>query len=325
MSSLLSRICLLSKRALQAVRPNRELLTFSFFLVLSGIFWLSTSLNEYYDREILIPVNIEGLPKNVVVSSLGGDTIHVTVRDKGFAVLNYLYGSRAHSIVVDFTKYSKTNGKAIVTNAELQKLVKQQLYASSALLSMKPDRLEYDYVKGLPKNVPVRLAGDVVPAENYYLAHSQITPQTVTIFAGRHLLDSIKYVVTKDVSVTNFTDTVDFEVELKAIPGVRISPQKVTVKLFPDVLTEETVEVPVTAVNVPEGIQLRMFPARVKVKFNVGVSQYRSVNVSQFRIEADYNSITSESEHCPIKITKTPIGVSKATLEVQHVDYLIEN
>lgn len=296
-----------------------------FFLVLSGIFWLSTALNEYYDREVLIPVNIEGVPKNVLLSSSHDDTIRVTIRDKGFSIFNYLYGTRKHQLNINFETYSKADGKAVISTSELQKLIKQQIFASTTLLSIKPERLEYFYAKGMPKTVPVRIVGDIVPAENYYLAQTQIIPQTVTVYAGRNMLDSIKHVVTTDIDVANFTDTVEFEVGLKPIPGARISPQKVTVKLFPDVLTEETIEVPVTTINVPEGVQLRTFPARIKVKFNVGVSQYRTINTNQFRIEADYKSIIDGSDHCQIKLTKTPIGVSKATLEFDQVDYLIEN
>ena len=39
-------------------KANKELFLFIFFLVLSGIFWLITTLNETYEKEFTIPVSI---------------------------------------------------------------------------------------------------------------------------------------------------------------------------------------------------------------------------------------------------------------------------
>ena len=38
-------------------KANKELFLFIFFLVLSGIFWLITTLNETYEKEFTIPVS----------------------------------------------------------------------------------------------------------------------------------------------------------------------------------------------------------------------------------------------------------------------------
>ena len=62
-----------------------------FFLVLSGIFWLILTLNESYEREIKVTMQIKGIPKNVVLTSKETDTLRVLVRDKGWVLVRYLY------------------------------------------------------------------------------------------------------------------------------------------------------------------------------------------------------------------------------------------
>ena len=62
-------------------RINRELLIFLFFLALSGIFWLSLTLNETYEREFTVPVSVMGVPKNAVLTSDEVDTIRVTINE----------------------------------------------------------------------------------------------------------------------------------------------------------------------------------------------------------------------------------------------------
>ena len=73
-------------------KTNKELLIFVFFLALSGIFWLQTTLNEVYEREFAIPVSVVGIPKNAVLTSDETDTVRVTIRDKGITLLTYMYG-----------------------------------------------------------------------------------------------------------------------------------------------------------------------------------------------------------------------------------------
>ena len=48
---------------------NKDLLVFLFFLGLSGIFWLSLTLNETYEREFSIPVSVVDIPKNAVLTA----------------------------------------------------------------------------------------------------------------------------------------------------------------------------------------------------------------------------------------------------------------
>lgn len=78
-------------------RTSRELLIFLFFLLLSGVFWLILTLNETYEREIKVTMQIKGVPKNVVLTSNETDTLRVTVRDKGWILVRYLYEKTATS------------------------------------------------------------------------------------------------------------------------------------------------------------------------------------------------------------------------------------
>ena len=63
-------------------KTSKEILLFIFFLGLSGIFWLSLTLNETYEKEFAVPVSIVDIPKNTVLTSDEVDTIHVTIRDR---------------------------------------------------------------------------------------------------------------------------------------------------------------------------------------------------------------------------------------------------
>ena len=301
---------------------NREFLTFFFFLVLSSIFWLMTALNETYEKEISVPAYLVNVPKNVVITSDMEDTVRVTVRDKGFALLAYIYGEGVRPININFQSFvTRQSGYGVVPSQELMKMVNQRFSGASKVVQVKPDRLDFYYNYGQSRQVPVKMAGFVVPSKSFYLARTRFWPETVTVYGSKQTLDSLRYVKTVPINITNFNDTVVQTVALEKIKGVKIVPNTVRIGLYPDILTEETIEVPVTAVNMPEGKVLRTFPQRVTVNFIVGAS----ISPDQFAVVVDYNELIEHpSDKCNIHLRQCPQGVRNARLQMTQVDYLIE-
>lgn len=305
---------------------NREFLTFFFFLVLSTIFWLMTALNETYEREIGVPAYLVNIPKNVVVTSDMEDTVRVTVRDKGFALLAYTYGEGIRPINVNFqSAITRQSGYGVVSSQELMKMINQRFSGSSKIVQVKPDRLDFHYNYGLSRQVSVKMSGHVVPGKSFYLARTRFWPEKVTVYGSKQALDSLRFVKTVLINITNFNDTVLRTVALETIKGVKIVPNTVRIGLYPDILTEENIEVPITAINMPEGKVLRTFPQRVTVNFIVGASMFRSISPEQFAVVVDYNEIIDHpSDKCSIHLRETPQGVRNARLKMTQVDYLIE-
>lgn len=105
-------------------------------------------------------------------------------------------------------------------------------------------------------------------------------------------------------------------------------------KLIPDILTEETVEVPIEAINTPPDKLVRTFPSKVKVKFVVGAARLsqmpKNAETKQllpqgFRVVVDYNQLVANpTEKCRISVFTTPKGIRNAKPDISEVDYLIE-
>jgi hypothetical protein len=304
---------------------NKEFLIFLFFLGLSGTFWLLMALNETYEEDLAIPVRLVDVPDNVVVTQSCQDTVYVTVRDKGFTLATYLYTDRITPLIIDFNQYAdKDAGKGNVPVSDLQKMILQRLAGSSKISAIKSS-LSFFFNYGQSKRVPVRLAGDVKPGKSYYISRIRFWPETVTIYANKNLLDSIKYVYTDALYLNNVEDTVMRRVPLRPIPGVKIVPSVVKIGFYVDILTEESVEVPIVAVNMPEGKVLRTFPSKVNVKFTVGASQFRYIKPEQFMVVVDYNELSANpSDKCFLRLRQHPRDVSMVRLEMNQVDYLIE-
>ena len=308
-------------------KANKELALFIFFLALSGIFWLVTTLNETYEKEFAIPVSIAGIPKNAVLTSDETDTIKVTIRDKGFLLISYEFGDVIKMIRPPFRTYSRNNGMGVVPAADLKKIISQQLSTTSVITAVKPEKLEFYYNYGNKKRVPIRWSGRVIPEELYYISRVDYSPDSVTIYASDEKLDSINMIYTEPLNYANFRDTLVAQCEVGKIRGVKVVPDRVKVTFITDLLTEERIDgIPIQCLNMPEGKVLRTFPAKVAVRFVTGASIYRTLRPEDFTVYADYEEIRKHpTEKCRIFIKDVPRGISRARLDVTLVDYLIES
>ena len=284
------------------------------------------TLNETYEQEFSIPVTVVGVPKNIVLTSEETDTIRMTIRDKGITLAAYMYGDMLKNVKINFKPYAHNNGTGIVTTSELQKIVYQHLVSSSKIISTKPDKLEFFYNYGANKRVPVRWTGRVIPEDLYFISRVKYYPDSVDVYASQALLDSITVVYSENLNYVNFRDTLVVNANLEKIKGVKMVPDHIKMEFFTDVLTEEKLDgIPVEGINMPPGKILRTFPMKVTVSFVTGVSVYRSLKPEDFTIVADYDEIAANpSEKCRIYIKKSPPGISRVHLNINEVDYLIE-
>ena len=307
-------------------KTNKEFLIFLFFLALSGFFWLFLALNDSYEREFAIPVTITEVPKNVMLTSEETDTVKITIRDKGITLLTYMYGKALPQVRINYKTYARNDGTGIVPMGELQKFIRQQLASSSKITNFKPDRLMFYYNFGDKKRVPVRWSGRVIPEQLFFISRVEYQPDSVTVYAPKEKLDSINIFYTEQLNYVNFRDTLQVNCRLMKQTGVKTIPEEISIRFFTDVLTEESIDgVPIQGINMPPGKVLRTFPARVKVRFVTGANVFRNLRHEDFTVIADYNELANNpSEKCRIILKDSPSGISRARLELTHVDYLIE-
>ena len=301
---------------------NKEFLIFLFFLALSGAFWLLMTLNETMEREFKIPVRLSGVPRNAVITGELPDTVRVTVRDKGFTLVTYDF----RPLVFRFSNYAdEDEGKGVIPLTDVQKQVLSQMYGSSKLLQVKPGKFDFYFTYGTSKKVPVVFRGKITTNKSYYLAHTEFYPSMVTVYANKQQLDKLQSVEIEPFNYRNLQDTIRQAVKIRKIRGVKIVPSTVRLSVYPDVLTEEAIEVPITAINMPPGMVLRTFPSKVTVRFTIGASLFRTIKPNLFKVVVDYEELAANpSDKCTLQLRSVPRSVSKASLEIDRVDYLLE-
>ena len=75
---------------------GKNILIYLIFVVVSTLFWLLMSLNDEVQKELAIPLKIEGLPENVTLLRNSPIVLDVTVQSKGSSLIKYDFGKEAN-------------------------------------------------------------------------------------------------------------------------------------------------------------------------------------------------------------------------------------
>ena len=154
---------------------SREFLIFLFFFLIAGGFW-----------------RMKDVPNNIVLTSEPPSELRVRVKDKGTVLLNYMLGKSFFPVNLSFPDYKGQNNHVKIFASEFEKKILSQLNASSKILSIKPDTLDYIYSTGKSKLVPVHFQGKVTAGLQYYVSDTICSPDSVLVYAPAGILDTIK-------------------------------------------------------------------------------------------------------------------------------------
>lgn len=303
----------------------RGTLTFLGFLALAVAFWLAVTLNDTYEVEVAVPLELRDVPSNVVITTELPKELRITLRDKGVRLLPYLYGPKPAPIIVSYKDHQAGKGRGRFTGAELLGQLSRQFSSPTQIVRIKPDTLEFYYNFGASKRVPVRFDGSVRCANGYFVTQTILQPEFVTVYAPSSVLDTLRSVTISPLQIGNVRDTVRSKQPIATLRGMKSVPAEIQVTVITDRLTEKTIRVPIHSLNFPANRVLRTFPSFVDVTFKVGVSQYERIGPERFVIALAYEQLLSmRGNKTEISVRSVPDGVSDVRVSPRTVDFVIE-
>ena len=303
---------------------SKEFLIFLFFVFFASVFWLFQVLNDNYEGQISMKLDLKNVPDNAVLTSELPPEIKVRLKDRGMVLLNYWVNS-VSAIPIDFEEYEDQGNQVVVSQSALKQKIKNVLSQSTELVSIYPDTLSYIYATGDGKKVPVRLKGKITVDPRYYIADVVYQPDSVMVYAPSEILDTISAAYTSSVVLEQVKDTTTQKVLLQKQKGVKFVPDFSEIRLLADVYSEKTLEVPVRGINFPANKVLRTFPSKVNVTFQVGLSHFRTVNPDDFFIAVSYEElIRGNKSKCTPHLKAFPKIIKHPRVSPEEVDFIIE-
>lgn len=232
-------------------------------LILAIGLWSFVGGEDRVDKNVMIPIEIINLPRDLVISNQFKKEIEVSVSGPRSMILEM--NNRAITRQVDLS--SATPGTMVIVNDNDQipvprGITVQRVQPSSIILSL--DKL-------IQKQFPIsaRTIGNV--ANGYYLKELKMDPDVITIAGPQTILSQVEELHTRPINLEGMKQSAQRQVPLELDPAIveLIGESSVTAEIMigMETLTRTMDKMPVHAVI--EGVKRKVKPETVKVTANI--------------------------------------------------------
>ncbi len=232
-------------------------------LVLAVVLWHFVGGEDRVDKNVMIPIEIINLPRDLIISNQFKKEIEVTVSGPRSLILEMT--SRAITRQVDLS--SASPGTMVIENDNdhipvPRGITVQRVQPSSIILSL--DKL-------IQKQYPIsaRTVGEVAPG--YLLQSLKMDPDVITITGPFTILSQFDEIFTKSINLEGMKKSAQLQVPLELDPAIveLIGETSVTadVRVVLDTVTK-TMEETLTEAVV-DGAERNVQPIKVKVTANI--------------------------------------------------------
>ena len=298
---------------------------FLLFVVLALLFSVLSKLSGTYTRTFkfaIIPIN---LPDDHIIISDSTSYLDITLTTSGFKQAKY-YLTRP-KIKVDFNNLDKDNTH--YSWAELKGVsdIRKQFDADINVDNIGPDTLLLRYDKNFVKKVPVRLNSDITYAAGFDLTEPfKLEPDSVKIIGPKVVIDTVIEFETNNFKLEQVNFNINERIDLKTPfknDEVKMSTKSVIVSGVVEKFTEGEVAVPISVVNIPQGVNVNFYPKTTSVIFYTSLNNYKNITTSSFIVECDYSLLNNETTFLSPKIVKQPDFVKSVRLNVKQIEFIL--
>ena len=232
-------------------------------LVLAVILWYFVGGEDKIDKNVMVPIEIINLPRDLAISNQFKKEIEVTVSGPRSLILEM--ANRAVTRQVDLS--TATPGTMVIENDSkhipvLRGITVQRVQPSSIILSL--DKL-------IQKQFPVEARTTGRVPHGYYLKSLKTEPEIITITGPHTTLSQVDHLFTKAINLDGVKQSTQLQVPLQLEPAIveLIGETSVTADLM---IGLETVAMTFDALTVNaavDGQKKEIQPDRVSVVANV--------------------------------------------------------
>ncbi|BAO77730.1 CdaR family protein [Winogradskyella sp. PG-2] len=298
---------------------------FSIFFVIATVFLIFSKLSTEYKQTIKLKVKLVNLEDEIILQNDSLNTISAYIETKGFSLLPLMFKDYKDIILDVKTDVTSIPNQFVFDVQKHQFLIEGQLGESYKLLSVKPDTLLLSYSKSESKLVPITLNSEISYAIGYDLkGNFEFNCDSVKIVGAKDQIDEISSIDTELLELKEVNTDISETIKLNTseYDAIEIFPKFVSIKGEIARFTEGTVEVPVTLINKPNGLDINYFPKTVSLSYYVDLDNYNSIRSTDFSVVCDYLGIEDNQTFFVPKISKKPEFIKRIGIKQKRVDFI---
>jgi hypothetical protein len=250
-------------------------------------------LSKEYTSTVNYTISYINIPENKIVQNSSKRKIPVVVKASGYRLIKQVLFDNKLNVNAANLKAEDNTGLYSISLADQLPYMAAQ-HPSVKFEAIVKDTLLLDIGKLDSKVVPVVLSQNIQFKPGYH--HDGIyilNPDSIRLTGPETQIRNILSIETQELNLQEVMDSLDIEVNLDFSPylgqNLKWSADKVGIIAAVEKYTEGSFEVPVLIRNIPDSLEIKIFPKKVSVFYQTGLSKFNQVSSSDFVLSADFN------------------------------------
>lgn len=299
--------------------------SFLFFLFFAVVIWIFVQFSKQYNEVLEIPVKYVNIPPDKLLLEDAPQSIQLRMQENGFRIA--WFSLFPPTLSIDLSKAFAENGSLIYVIDENRSEIQSQLEIDFDDNQFVRDALVLDYEQKQEKKLPVRSKVEIEYAVGYSAVEQlSIEPDSVRVSGPDNILDTLSGLQTFPLKLSKVkTDQNGFVfLDSTSLPNVTFYRNKVKYSVDVEKFTEGKVQVPIELINVPQNLNVVIFPKETVLFFQVNLKDFSKVTASDFRVVADFANVRGEQDFLIPEVIKKPDFTSNIRLNEKKIQFIIK-
>ncbi|WP_109097596.1 YbbR-like domain-containing protein [Aquimarina sp. AU58] len=300
--------------------------TFLFFLIFTSILWLFIQFSKNYTQEVEVAIRYTNIPQDKIFNEQSDQTLRMVLNGNGFRLMNHNWSRPTLQFNVEDAVINSGDQYYFRVDKE-SSVLKNKLDFKGRVLSVQKDTIRLKLDHNLEKKIPVKIVEKIQYAIGYGSDKGLVvSPDSITISGPSQIIDTIQYITTENLNLeglnVNYTSKLDIDIE--ELPAtITVTPAQVEANVLVSKFTEGDQKIPITLNNIPEGVEIKIFPKEISVVYRVGLDKYNEISPRDFMVVADYAKASEESLFLTLELVNKPDYIHDVRLQVKQVQFVV--
>ena len=295
---------------------------FLLFVLLSLSFWVSTKLSNTYQVKQDFSVVWSTTPKGIILND-DKAKINVSITASGIEILWYRLFKK--TLQLELRESDFTTGMGLISIERQRFTIRQHLFDNTQLNVINTENIQLEFNRLAARKVKVFPKTSIKMRPGYLYDNEAISiPDSIWVRGSKAVLDTLNQIFTTSLELADAHQDFSEKVKLKPIQFLEYDMDSVQIEQKISRYSEKEFSLPVTLINLPKDIRVKLFPPNVTLKAILPLAIFNGIKASDFSLVVDYANISkNQSRELSLQLIKQPNQVKNVIWEPKSVNYLI--